>query len=330
MVSAESIEEQLKGLGFKVRGWGRGEVSELHHIILEDENIYECVNGIYDGGFALLLATDIRVILVDKKPLSFLTVDDLRFDMINEIDYNHRMMGAYITITTGNKTLVFRSYNKQRLRKLIGHVQHCMAETKKKQSSHQEGQNQHLEQINQQLQAYLVAQYKQQQKLHEQLEKAQHTGSVPSASIPEPIQPNSKLADYLYAHGLLREYQEQTGQILQPGPTKSQVSQSSPKNEPEFPWSTPAAPVKSANADNQLAEIYAEGMQEVFGNQGVNTQPTQPPAASNITATALEVNPLRIAYSKLPMALRNRKFGLGRASFRGPTSRQKPKPEPVA
>src|SRR5258708_3529959 len=128
MVSQESIQAQLKSIGFNQHGWGRTEVNELHHIIIEGEEIYECVNGIYEGGFALLVATDVRLLLVDKKPFNYLTVEDLRFDMINEIDYNHRLLGAYISITSGDKNLKFRSYNQPRLRKLIGHVQHCMAE----------------------------------------------------------------------------------------------------------------------------------------------------------------------------------------------------------
>jgi hypothetical protein len=139
-------------------GWGRAEIAELQHVLLTDEVISECVNGIYEGGFALLVATDIRVLLVDKKPLNYLTVEDVRFDMISEMDYNHRMFGANIRISAGSKSLIFRSYNKIRLRKLIGHVQHCMAEVKKKQNTHQEGQVNHLQQINRQLQAYLIAQ----------------------------------------------------------------------------------------------------------------------------------------------------------------------------
>ena len=82
-------------------------------IILPDEEIFECVNGIYEGGFALLVATDVRVLLIDKKPLNYLTVEDLRFDMINEIDYNHRVFGAHVDITTGNRELKFRSYNRR-------------------------------------------------------------------------------------------------------------------------------------------------------------------------------------------------------------------------
>src|SRR5579884_4222648 len=159
MVSRKEIVDQLKRIGFKHNGWGKGEIAELERIILPDEEIYECVNGAYEGGFALLVATDVRVLLVDKKPLNFLTVEDMRFDMISEIDYNHRLFGADISISSGSKLMKFRSYNQQRLRKLIGHVQHCMAESKEKQTVHADSQVSHLEQINKQLQAYLIAQH---------------------------------------------------------------------------------------------------------------------------------------------------------------------------
>src|SRR4051794_14318140 len=114
MVSKKEVEKQLKNLGFKIHGWGQGEVNELYNIILPGEEIYEVVNGIYEGGFALLLATDVRVLLVDKKPLNYLTVEDMRFDMITEIDYSHRLLGANINISAGDKHLKFRSYNQPR------------------------------------------------------------------------------------------------------------------------------------------------------------------------------------------------------------------------
>src|ERR1700690_4438056 len=73
MVSKKSVVEQLKKIGFKHEAWGRGEVRELHNILIPDEEIVECVNGIYEGGFALLVATNVRVLLIDKKPLNYLT-----------------------------------------------------------------------------------------------------------------------------------------------------------------------------------------------------------------------------------------------------------------
>ena len=288
MVTRESIEEQLKEIGFNYRGWGRTEISELPHIILPDEEIYECVNGFYEGGFAMLVATDVRVILIDKKPLRYLTVEDLRFDMISEIDYSRRLLAAQISISTGTKNLRFISINQPKLRKLIGHVQHCMAENKKKQAEHSEDQKLHLEQINQQLQAYLLAQHQQQQKIQEYLVKG---GEKPKQIIDmEPLKPDPELSDYLYAQSLLAEHQRQGGRV-------------SPSSE----------------------ELYSEGIQEVFGNRDRTEAGQQQRPPHHIPIPGLEVNPLSVAYSKLPLAMRNKKFG--RPSFHAHSQQSTPMPQ---
>lgn len=288
MVSAKSVERQLQRLGFNHRGWGRTEVRELQNIILPDEEIYECVNGIYEGGFAMLLATDVRVLLVDKKPLNYLTVEDLRFDMINEIDYNHRLVGAYIRISAGDTNLKFTSINQPRLRKLIGHVQQCMADTKRKQYTHQAGQHQHLEQINQQLRSYLLAQYEQQQKLYYHL-RAIQTGAKAEAELPppEPAEPSPELADYLFAQSLLTKQGADVSDT--PALPAAQL--------PAFESGIAAESDKSGRED-----LYSAGLKEVFGKS---------------FPRGLEIHPLQIAYSKLPQALRNRK--LGRPSFHAPS-----------
>jgi hypothetical protein len=320
MVHKKLVHEQLKKIGFDAHGWNSSEVDELENILLPDEEIFECVNGLYEGGFALLVATDIRVILVDKKPLNFLSVEDLRFDMINEIDYSHRLMGANICITTGSKTLNFRSYNKERLRKLIGHVQHCMANNKKEQSVHAEGQKQHLEQINQQLQTYLVAQYKQQQKLQDHITKQQNGVQLDDKdeALIEPIKPSNELSDYLFAHGLIDKYRQETGEDL-----TAEISNADIFNEARAsitagtPSTTRVSPQQSMH-DSQMAEIYEDGVKEVFGK---NTQPApvyrqEIEPAEQTLPKALEVNPVRVAFSKLPMLRRSRKLGLGVRSTR--------------
>lgn len=310
MVSKKSVEKQLKKLNFNPIGWGKGEVQELHHILLPDEQIYELANGIYEGGFALLVSTDIRVLLVDKKPLNYLNVEDLRFDMINEIDYSHRLFGAYISIATGNKNLKFRSYNQYRLRKLIGHVQDCMAEAKRKQTTHQQGQVEHLERINEQLQKYLMAQQEYQQRL-----QGQRTGQASNDEPDEmrPPKPSPELADFLYAQRLISQYQASTGQE----PPKAEPA-SAVTTKPEL--TEPAQ--KPEPGKSQLEELYADGVREVFGKQiqsqaqtGDEGQPeSAPPEPNGGGRLPLpEINPMNIAYSKLPMALRNRRFG--RPSF---------------
>lgn len=302
MVSAKSVQKQLKRLNFSPKSWGRAEVNELSKILLPDEEIYELANGVYENGVALLVATNFRLLLVDKKPLNFLNVEDLRFDMINEIDYSHRLMGASICVTTGNKTLNFRSLNQARLRKLIGHVQHCMADTKKQQNSHQSNQNQHLEQINQQLQAYLLAQHQQQVKLQEQLQKFQEdiaAGRHPAMPHVEPVKPDNALSDYLLAQSLLARHQagvQDSGsadQLVKPASPDKPKSTPTPQGakkellsaadsdklpageaELALPAQTSAPPneqrplLEIQNAD--LADLRAAGLQEVFGRRATD------------------------------------------------------------
>lgn len=321
MVSQAAVHEQLRKLGFKPHGWGKGEVSELHNVLLPDEEIYDLVNGIYEGGFALLVSTDIRVILIDKKPLNYLTVEDMRFDQINELDYSHRLLGANITIASGSKTLKFRSYNQPRLRKVIGHVQHCMAELKKKQNTHQEDQKSHLEQINQQLQAYLIAQHHQQEQLLQQMRA--RSGEAPPQLAP--VEPPPELKDYLYAQSLLAQYRSQNGQLPVSSPAMSYTPQQPMVAEPIVP-NNPAA-------TTQLAELYQEGAQEIFGKraaQQVTETPATPPTPEPTHTSGLgvlEINPLNIARAKLPMALRNRRFG--RPSFHAHSQAQPAQPTPT-
>ena len=158
MISKSNLDQQLKRIHFNPSGWGKSEVSELCNILMPAEEIDECVNGVYEAGFALLVATGDRLILVEKKPLSYLTVEDVRFDMINEFDINHRLMAAEVRIASGMKTLKFSSWNQARLRRLLNFVQYRMTEIKKLQHHHQEAQKAHLEQLNQQLQLVLAMQ----------------------------------------------------------------------------------------------------------------------------------------------------------------------------
>lgn len=189
MVDPKVIHEQLKRLGFGNSPWNQPEIHELPRIIHEGEQISECVNGFYEGGMALLVATEMRLLLVDKKPLRFLNVEDLRFDMINEIDYSNRLLGAAITISTGSKTLHFKSYNDQRLRHLIGLVQEHMSITKQRQSQAVETQQQHLEEMNKQLQTYLLAQQQQLQQL------ANGQAVLASSVQPVPLPPAAPATD---------------------------------------------------------------------------------------------------------------------------------------
>lgn len=298
MVATEKVRNQLEALHFNVHGWGRSEANELPNILMEDEKIYDLVNGIYEGGFALLVSTNMRILLVDKKPLNYLTVEDLRFDMISEIDYSHRVIGATVSISTGSKNLRFTSFNQPRLRKLTTHVQQRMSELKKKANEHRQDQKQHLEQINQQLQTYLLAQHTQSQQLHNALRRGNNRRVIDAESF----DPEHRTNDYLYAQSLLQQY---------PG-TREQADTQALQLATGL--AAPTANDRTIASQHEMAnDLYSEGVREVFGNNVMTAQQQQQqPAHSGVIG--FEIHPLKVAYAMLPSILNER---LGRSAPHG-------------
>lgn len=149
MVHWSKVEGQLERIGCNFQWWGRSEARELCRILMDEENIAHCVNGQYSNGFAMLCATDHRVLLVDKKPMNFLNVEDVRFEMISEFDYSHRLLNATVRICTPTKTLTFTSWNMHRLRALLSYVQQRVIEIRQYQYLAQQFQQQAIEAMQQ-------------------------------------------------------------------------------------------------------------------------------------------------------------------------------------
>src|SRR6478752_6490132 len=128
MVHPSLIEARLGKLGFKPSRWFGPEIRELEHILMDHEKLISLACGRYYGSFALLVATDQRLLLIDKR-VFFMTVEDTRYDMISEIDYNAQIYSATVTIYTMNKTHKFTSMKyKKQLRDLTNYVQRRVME----------------------------------------------------------------------------------------------------------------------------------------------------------------------------------------------------------
>src|SRR5438046_600655 len=106
MIHPSIIEARLRELDFKASRWFRAEIHELQHLLMDEEKIISLACGRYFGSFALLVATDLRLLLIDKRTF-FMTVEDTRYDMISEIDFNSQVYSANMTVHTLNKTHKF-------------------------------------------------------------------------------------------------------------------------------------------------------------------------------------------------------------------------------
>lgn len=127
MIDAKIVKQQLQRIGAGRSTWGKPELDELPKILIEGEEIQHLINGRYAGGFATLCATNYRLLLIDKK-MFFLTVEDIRYDMIAEVDYGHQLIGATIHVRSFSKDLKFQSFKIAQLREFTGFVQHRVME----------------------------------------------------------------------------------------------------------------------------------------------------------------------------------------------------------
>ena len=122
MVDARDVRKQLRRIGADYRFWGAPEIRELPKILFDNETIRHAINGRYRGGFAMLVSTDIRVLLIDKKPL-FLTLEDIRYDMVSDVMFNHRLLNASIIIGTVHNSFTFVGFNSTNLRNMTNFIQ---------------------------------------------------------------------------------------------------------------------------------------------------------------------------------------------------------------
>lgn len=116
------IENELDAIGARFWLIGRRSVRELPNILVYNEKIQFCLSGRYSGGFAVVCVTNLRILLIDRKPF-FLTLEDIRYDMIMEVDYSYQAFNSTIKIFVPNKSLTFTAYKKHDLRRMTRYIQ---------------------------------------------------------------------------------------------------------------------------------------------------------------------------------------------------------------
>lgn len=93
------IRSELKAVGVGIVGMQTPEANELVKILHPDEHIGGVVYGGYIGGLAWLVATNRRVLFIDKKPL-FSTTDELSYDVVSGVKSTKTGLSASVTLHT--------------------------------------------------------------------------------------------------------------------------------------------------------------------------------------------------------------------------------------
>lgn len=117
MVAMRTVESQMRNIGHRFRIFGRAEIKELQKILHPDETIIQYAYGYYHGGSGLLVATDQRLLLIDKRPF-YLNLENMPFEYIKSINFSAKMLQGSIYLETNMKKIIFRSISDANLKKI--------------------------------------------------------------------------------------------------------------------------------------------------------------------------------------------------------------------
>lgn len=107
MPTLEEIQAQLQNLDGVSKLFGRKEIKELPNILWEDETLEALVQGYYAKGQGILVATNKRLIFINKGMLFGMKVEDFPYDKISSIQYETGLfLGKIIIFTSGNKAVI--------------------------------------------------------------------------------------------------------------------------------------------------------------------------------------------------------------------------------
>lgn len=138
MPTEEEVKTQIRNLNYGSKLLGYKEIKELPDILWENENIEKLVQGMYNGGQGILVATNKRLVFVDKGLIFGLKVEDFPYEKITSIQYKTGLVLGKITIfASGNKadienvdkkqTRNFAEYVRAKITKTTDHATKSMS-----------------------------------------------------------------------------------------------------------------------------------------------------------------------------------------------------------
>ncbi len=118
----QRIALELRKLGVSEFAMYRMESRYLPTIIHDKEHLRGVVYGHCKVGFAMLVATDRRVIFFDKKPL-FVNKDELTYDVVSGVSFSAAGLGSTVTLHTRVNDYTLRTFNRKCASTFVAYIE---------------------------------------------------------------------------------------------------------------------------------------------------------------------------------------------------------------
>lgn len=121
------VRMELKVAGMTAYGLGKIESRYLPNLIHEDEHIGGVIYGQNEGGSAMLVATNKRIIFLDRKPM-FTTTDELTYDVVSGLRHDSSGFLHTVVLHTRIGDYKLRYVNKNCAKRFVAYIEKCRLE----------------------------------------------------------------------------------------------------------------------------------------------------------------------------------------------------------
>jgi hypothetical protein len=118
----QRIKQELRELGVSRYGLLKLESRFLPRIIHKGEHIMGVVYGSHQEGSVMIVATDRRIIVLDKKPL-FVNEDEISYVVVGGVSFSHAGLGTTVTLHTRTKDYTVQTLNQQCARGFVEYIE---------------------------------------------------------------------------------------------------------------------------------------------------------------------------------------------------------------
>lgn len=120
------VRRELKAAGLSPFALSQPESAYLHRLIHPHEHIGGAVFGRHKAGLVMLVATDLRIIFLDNKPL-FTTEDEINFNSVTGVSVGTAGFGSTVSLHTRVADYTVRTYNHKSATNFVAFIeQSCL------------------------------------------------------------------------------------------------------------------------------------------------------------------------------------------------------------
>ncbi len=125
------VKQELRDVGLSNIALESMETTYLPKIINSEEHIKGAVFGLQDSSFVMLIATDWRIIFLDRKPM-FTSQDEVNYGVVNGVSLSYGGIGTTVTLHTRIKDFHVVTLNPKTAHGFVDYVEARSMETKKR------------------------------------------------------------------------------------------------------------------------------------------------------------------------------------------------------